>query len=455
MNNEVSGHTSTNAGHTGTWSRFGGATVTRHATTRVGVVGTGIGAGRRLYTALVTRLTAVGRWLRETVTAAGWLVVFALIIGIAIGFAFGMVEGWVVASIAAVLLIAAVPFLFGGATLAVRLELDRDRVVAGNSVTATLHLQNASVRIALPTVIDIPVGDGLVEVHVPLLLGKADHSETVSIAASKRGVISVGPMTIARGDPVGILRREVSWPQVEKINVHPVTTPIPSTSAGFIRDIEGSSTKNIVDSDLAFHAIREYVIGDSQRHINWKSTAKTGKLMVRQYEETRRARIAVLLDLRISEFADDEEFEMGVSAAASLAVQGIREGRDVLVSLAATQARDGSLSIRTLPTISPRALLDASSHLSSSETAVRIEEVASLTAQSFPELSIALIVTGSQIPLERLRVAAFGFPNNVQAVIVRCETGAEPGVKSTREFSILTIGALGDLGHLIARGALG
>ncbi|WP_010202217.1 DUF58 domain-containing protein [Salinibacterium sp. PAMC 21357] len=455
MNNEVNGHTSTRAEHTGTWSRFGGATVTRHASTRVGVVGGGVAAGRRAFSVVVRTLAAASRWLRETVTAAGWLVLFALVGGAAVGFTFGMVEGWVVAAIAAVLLIAATPFLLGGATLAVRLEIDRDRVVAGSSVTAQLHMQNASVRIALPSIIDIPVGDGLVEVHVPLLLGKADHVETVAIAATKRGVISVGPMTIARGDPVGLLRREVSWPQVEHINVHPVTAVVPSTSAGFIRDIEGSSTKNIVDSDLAFHAIREYVTGDSPRHINWKSTAKTGKLMVRQYEETRRARIAVVLDVNITEFTDDDEFEMAVSAAASLSVQGITEGREVLVSLAAAQGRDGSLSIRTLPTISPRAFLDATSRIDSSDTAVRIEEVTKLTSQSFPELSIAFVLTGSQIPLDRLRLAAFAFPTNVRTVIIRCELGAEPTVKSTRDYTILTIGVLGDLGHLIARGALG
>ena len=453
MNTEVGGHTSTS--HTATRSRLGGATVTRRATTRVGVVGSGVLAGRRAVGAVRTALVDARRWLSETVTAAGWLTAGALVVGIAVGLAFGLVEGWVVAAVAAVLLVASIPFLLGGATLAVGLTLDRDRVVAGSSVSAEIHMRNASARIALPSVIDIPVGDGLVEVHVPLLVGNAEHVETVAIATPKRGVISVGPMTITRGDPVGILRREVSWPQVEHINVHPVTVPIPSTSAGFVRDVEGSSTKKIVDSDLSFHAIREYVPGDSRRHVNWKSTAKTGKLMVRQYEETKRSRIAVVLDLRIGEFGSEDEFEMAVSASASLAVQGISEGREVLVSLAASHGRDGALSIRTLPTLSPRTLLDATSRIDSSEDAVRIEEVASLTAQSFPELSIAFVATGSQVPLERLRLAAFGFPTNVKVAIIRCELGAEPTVKSTRDFTILTIGALGDLGHLIARGALG
>ena len=46
---------------------------------------------------------------------------------------------------------------------------------------------------------------------------------------------------------------------------------------------------------MSFHAIREYAPGDSRRQIHWKSTAKTGQLMVRQYEESRRSRMAVVL----------------------------------------------------------------------------------------------------------------------------------------------------------------
>ena len=70
---------------------------------------------------------------------------------------------------------------------------------------------------------------------------------------------------------------------------------------------------------MSFHAIREYTPGDSRRQIHWKSTAKTGQLMVRQFEESRRSRMAVVLSLALADYADEDEFELGVSAAASLA----------------------------------------------------------------------------------------------------------------------------------------
>ncbi|MFC7766284.1 DUF58 domain-containing protein [Leucobacter soli] len=72
--------------------------------------------------------------------------------------------------------------------------------------------------------------------------------------------------------------------------------------------------------------MREYAHGDALRHVHWKSTAKTGTLMVRQFEESQTARVAVLFDALREEYASDDEFELGVSVAASLSVQAVREG---------------------------------------------------------------------------------------------------------------------------------
>jgi len=236
-----------------------------------------------------------------------------------------------------------------------------------------------------------------------------------------------------------------------------VTVPIPSTSAGLIKDLEGTPTRDIVDADLSFHAIRNYAPGDSQRHIHWKSTAKTGILMVRQYEETRRASLAVILDLNSEEYRSEEEFEMAVSAAASISAQGVRDNREVTVSMSAEipeLSRNAVQSIRTLPTVTGKALLDAMSEVLESEKAMRLDAVTSLTVQSFPELSIAFLVTGAEMSLTRIRAAAVALPQNVTAVAVRCEPGAEPTLKSIGDLSVMTIGALHDLKYLIARGAV-
>lgn len=395
--------------------------------------------------------------MRETVTVAGALVAIAGVLGVVGGVLFGWVEAWSIAVIALALIALCVPFVLGAHDYRVGLVLDRERVVAGAEVGAVLDVRNAGSRLTLPGIVDVPVDEGLVEAHVPLLRPDGHHREELTIAARRRGIIDVGPMTITRGDPIGVLRREQRWPEVHRIYVHPVTVRIPSTSAGLIRDLEGTPSTTLVDADLSFHAVREYVVGDSPRHVHWKSTAKTGQLMVRQYEETQHARIAVLLDLEADSYDSEEEFEVAVSAAASLAVQGVIEGRDVLFAVGGGTSDHTSTnvqSMRALPTVTPKALLDGTASVDAAENILRVEAVAALAAQSYPDLSVVLMVTGSRVPLERLRHAAIAFPSGVEVVAVRTELGQAPTVRSARELVVVNLGALGDLPQMLARGVL-
>jgi uncharacterized protein (DUF58 family) len=238
--------------------------------------------------------------------------------------------------------------------------------------------------------------------------------------------------------------------------VHPVTTPLRSTSAGFIRDLEGSASRTVVDSDISFHAIREYVPGDAQRQVHWKSTAKTGTLMVRQYEETRRSRMVVALAVSETEYGTDEEFELAVSAAASIGVRGIRDGRDVDVVVGGEVpefVRASARTIRELATVSSRTLLD---DLCAVERAPRVSslgEVTSLAAETHPDTSIAFLVCGSTQTARSLQAAALAFPPDVGIVAVVCNPEAEPSYRRLGAMAVLSIGLLNDLRLLLARGA--
>ena len=58
-------------------------------------------------------------------------------------------------------------------------------------------------------------------------------------------------------------------------------------------------------SDLAFHALREYQPGDDRRYIHWRSSAKAGRLLVRQFLDTRRSHVTVIVD------PDPEQYRSG------------------------------------------------------------------------------------------------------------------------------------------------
>jgi len=402
------------------------------------------------------RFKKVWRKVTKTITPLGWFALSAAVIGFAAGVFFGWVEALFVAIFASLLLLIALPFLLGSRNYQTHLLLSRPNVVAGGQVQLTVEIQNDSGRPQLPAVIELPVGDALREVTVPLLGPHHGTALPVAVPTERRGVIRVGPLTVARQDPLSLLRREMTWRERHRLHVHPRTVMLPPNAAGLVRDLEGQASKRLTDSDLSFHAVREYVPGDAMRHIHWKSTAKTGTLMVRQYEESQTARMALLFDAKREEYASDDEFELGVSLAASLSVQAAREGRERFVASAWLPGRvrasiDG---LEELPSRDPVQMLDSWSELEPAVDGLPFETLARSLAHTLRDLSIAVLVTGSVPTIDRIRRAAVVFPADVHVLAVRAEWLAEPKAQRIDPLTIVTAGALEDLPQLMIRGAL-
>ncbi len=410
----------------------------------------------RVWRAAGSGISTAAEWAAETIRPAGVLVAFAATVGLVLGIVFGWVEFMVAGAASGVLLLAAVPFLFGARAYDVDLTLTHERIVAGEGVTGRIDVRNDGHRTALPGRIDIPVGAGLVEFGVPLLRPGSAVEQPLDIPGLKRGIVTVGPATTVRSDPIGMLRREHSFPDVHDLYVHPRTVALPSTSAGLIRDLEGAPTRRLVDADMSFHAIREYAPGDSRRQIHWRSTAKTGRLMVRQYEESRRSRMAVVLAVAEAEYADADEFELAVSCAASLGLRAVHDARDVQIVTGSEIPRvvRGRLrAIRHIPAAAPRPMLDGFSGVELLESTMPVGEVCRLAAESGERLSIAFVVVGSRVPLARLQQAALAFPADTAVVGVICDERAHPRMQPLSGMTVLTVGTLEDLSGLLLRGA--
>ncbi|PRI10182.1 DUF58 domain-containing protein [Leucobacter massiliensis] len=456
------------AGSRGSRTRGTTRTSTRLGETRTGTrlgetrTGTRLGETRRRrvqalrWWRLTRRRIARGwRGVTQAVTPLGWFVL-ALSLGCAaLGASLSWVEAWYVAAVGALLLVTALPFLLGNRAYRVQIEIDRARVVAGGQVQLRLRVENAGGRPALPAVAELPVGEALRELTIPAIGAHSGAELPLAIPAPHRGVIRVGPLTVARRDPLGLLRREVTWPDRHLVHVHPATAQLPPNSAGLVRDLEGTASRRLTDSDLSFYAVREYAPGDAMRHVHWKSTAKTGTLMVRQYEESQTARVAVLFDARPEEYQNAEEFELAVSVAASVSVQAVREGRERFIASAWAPGRvrpsiDG---LEELPARDPVQLLDSWSELEAAPEGFPFEELASGLAHSRRPLSIVVIVTGSLPGPARLRRAAAAFSPDVHVLAARCELFAEPRAQRAEALTMFTVGALGDLPQLMFRSA--
>jgi uncharacterized protein (DUF58 family) len=393
----------------------------------------------------------VGSALPKVVTPVGWGLIVAAASALAAGYVWGLAElvalGWG----CAIAIGFAALWLIGTGASKVELTLPTPRVAVGELAEARLVAENPGHRRFGGVQLELPVGDRVLERVLPALPRGGIVDERLRIPTERRGVIPIGPARTVRADPIGIVRREVVWSGTVLLHVHPRTIPIGALSTGFVRDLEGSPTRDLTASDIAFHALREYVPGDDRRHIHWRSSAKTGTFMVRQYEETRRSRLIVLLDLDPSAYAGDDEFELAVSAAASLGSRAIRDARSLaFVASGAVGARS---PVRQLPTVSRDRLLDALSLVQLESRAAALADVARAAGETQPGVSLAFLVTGTAHGVSHLRMAASRLPLGVETIGVRCAPEGEASARQSSGLTVFDIGYLEDLQAMLARSA--
>lgn len=390
------------------------------------------------------------------VTALGWVMLAVIPAALVLGYALGWIELVVVGWAGVVLAVIAVIYLVGRSPFEVSLDLPHRRVVVGDPARGAVTLRNPTGRRVLGVTVEIPVGAGLAELAMPSLKPAGTFTNSFAIPTLRRGVIPVGPVRTVRADPIGLVRRELIWTHAQDLVVHPRTVGVPSTSTGLIRDLEGSPTRDLTSSDVAFHALREYQTGDERRYIHWKSTAKTGTYMVRQFEQTRRSHLVVALSLATPDYATEEEFELAVSVAGSLGVRAIRDGRTVSVVVSTVTpefAKRKTYAVRSLATHVPTRLLDDLAVVEAASSALGIRDVGRIAADDNVGISVAFLVCGSLVTPGELRAASHAFPVDVAVVAIVCDPDGVPGFKRVAGLSVLTIGYLEDLRIALARSA--
>jgi uncharacterized protein (DUF58 family) len=89
--------------------------------------------------------------------------------------------------------------------------------------------------------------------------------------------------------------------------------------------------------DDDFHRIREYREDDNPRSIHWRSSARRGRLMVREYQQQRHADSLIVLDLPLQADWPEEAREMAISLAATVCVEQSRaaSGERFILAIAA------------------------------------------------------------------------------------------------------------------------
>jgi uncharacterized protein (DUF58 family) len=401
------------------------------------------GASGRIATFIGSRLAPVGTLARKWMKACTPVGRSAIVVCVAcwlLGLRLGWAELFLVAACCGIALLIAIGFVLGRASLDITVELDPPRVTAGQPAAGRLIATNRSRSRLRGLNVELPVGQGLATFQIPGLAGRESHDELFIVPTGRRQVITLGPARAVRTDPLGLLRRDAIETAVAELFVHPKIASLGSLVAGLQRDLEGQATRDLSTSDLAFHALRDYEPGDDRRHVHWRTTAKVGKLVVRQYQDTRRLQLTVIVDGATASYASEDELELAMSVAGSICTRVARDSQETYL-VAASHAVSAA---------SPRRLLDTVARGTLADNGQDLVTLTSRAARMASDTSVAMLITGSVIPFRALRSAAIYFGPDVKTMAIRCEPQAPPGISHSGDLTVLAVRVLSDLPLLLS-----
>jgi len=214
------------------------------------------------------------------------------------------------------------------ASLSAMRKISAARIFEDGEINVTLRLQNESplskileVKDTVPEVMRIKEGANYI------LMELGPRRETLieyTIECPLRGFYTLGPVSIRVQDPFGLFHKEkeihvyddfLVFPKTEDLKDAFVKSKVPKIFTGAVNIRQPGEGSN-------FYNLREYIPGDPMRKVNWKAYARSGKMMVNEFERDAVSDIILIVDSRaVSETGPVSRNSLVYStrAAASLA----------------------------------------------------------------------------------------------------------------------------------------
>jgi uncharacterized protein (DUF58 family) len=222
-------------------------------------------------------------------------------------------------------------------------------------------------------------------------------TETVTyhLRPEKRGCYQVGPLEVTATDPLGIFHFRQELSGTTELLVYPSTVDLPWVfpPGGSPFGVSSLHTAEMRGQGSEFFGIREYQPGDPLRRVHWRSSARTGRLAVVEYEHDVSVDLTLMLDARrgseVGEGADTT-LEMAATAAASLARMALERGnRCRLVIPGVTVPR--SADHRGVEAL--HGILEALARVQAEQTASPAEAAAAVLPELTRDSTLALITS--------------------------------------------------------------
>jgi hypothetical protein len=185
------------------------------------------------------------------------------------------------------------------------------------------------------------------------------------------------------------------------------------------------------------------VPGDDLRHVHWRSSAKAmaasddTRLLVRQYLDTRRSHVTVVVDDTPGVWSDAQDFETAMSVAASILVRATLDEFDTSF-VCGTSASSGVTGHLALDSVC-RAEFGSVGLVSSAHRAAVVS----------PDTSLLFLVGGAASDFENFQRAVTAFPPEVRRYALIVDPSAPSRVTETGGFVVVQVADKADLGALL------
>ena len=147
-----------------------------------------------------------------------------------------------------------------------------------------------------------------------------------------RGNYQIGPLILRARDPYGfyMVERKLG-PETLSVIPRPERITAAQLRPRHVLAWPGTIPSRSMGIGTEFYSMRKYVPGDDPKRINWKASARQNELIVNETEAERITDVMIVLDTDVTIFeeAEDELFERGIRAAASMASLLLRQGNRV------------------------------------------------------------------------------------------------------------------------------
>lgn len=171
-------------------------------------------------------------------------------------------------------------------------------------------------------------------IRVPVLAGGESSGVLYSFQPKKRGVYEVADCRIESCSPFGLVHASRSVSVDSPFVVYPKFYELPNASVRLTKSFTGytGAPGSRAGEGAAFFGLRRYHEGDPIRKVHWESTLRSGKMMVKEFEEDQHSAVALVMDTcrhSVVTRGEDSNLETAIRAAATLANYGLRNEHPV------------------------------------------------------------------------------------------------------------------------------